>query len=109
MEKVTNIESSDGSMMEIKNMTSSNGVIAEIHNTKTSNALAEKIHKMESSTRVLDKGLEFVALLCLIVSVSLAVFGVFMRYFFGVSYGIIEEVCRYSIIYRFICLYRSSY
>ena len=99
MEKVTSIESSDASMMEMKNITSSNEAIAEINNMKTSNALAEKIHKMESSTRVLDKGLEFVALLSLIVSVSLAVFGVFMRYFFGVSYGMIEEICRYSIIY----------
>ena len=55
--------------------------------------------KIESSVRLLDKSLELFALFCLTVSVLLAVFNVAMRYFFDTSFGVIEEICRYSIIY----------
>ncbi|MEH7276704.1 TRAP transporter small permease [Neobacillus vireti] len=86
MDKITSIEYSDVS-------------IVEIQNNKSPNQSLEKIHETEVSTGLLDKGLEFIALGCLIISVSLAIFGVIVRYFFGVSFGIIEEICRYSIIY----------
>lgn len=59
----------------------------------------DKIQKIESSTRLLDKILEIIALACLIISVSLAIFGVIMRYFFDVSFEIVSELCRYFIIY----------
>jgi len=37
--------------------------------------------------------------LCLIISVVGAVLSVFLRYFLDTSFQIIEEICRYSIIY----------
>lgn len=59
----------------------------------------EKIRKIDSSTRYLDKALEYVALICLLISVIGAIINVILRYIFGMSFEIIEEICRYSIIY----------
>lgn len=67
--------------------------------SKHSEQLFEKVKKIEASTRFLEKCLSSFAVLCLIISVSLAIFGVAMRYFFGISYGMVEEICRYTIIY----------
>jgi len=59
----------------------------------------ERIEKLNNSTRFLDKALEIFAVVCLILSVSLAFVGVILRYQFGVSYQLLEEVCRYAIVY----------
>lgn len=85
MENIHNVESSSHSLSNIQNVESENPI--------------EIIRKNESSTSSLDKGLEFIALSSLIMSVSLSIIGVITRYFMGVSYDIIEELCRYSIIY----------
>lgn len=57
------------------------------------------IQKIESYTKWLDKALEFTAFFCLIVSVAFAIFNVGMRFFFDTSYALVEEICRYTIIY----------
>ncbi len=58
-----------------------------------------RIKKLENSTRFLDKALEVTAVFCLILSVVLAFVGVVLRYQFGISYQILEEICRYAIVY----------
>ncbi|RST71830.1 TRAP transporter small permease subunit [Siminovitchia acidinfaciens] len=58
-----------------------------------------RIEKLENSTRFLDKALEVIAVFCLILSVVLAFVGVVLRYQFGISYQILEEICRYAIVY----------
>ncbi len=58
-----------------------------------------RIEKLENSTRLLDKALEIIAVLCLIISVVLAFAGVILRYQFGISYQLLEEICRYAIVY----------
>lgn len=58
-----------------------------------------KIEKLNSSTRHLDKALEIFAVACLVLSVALAFIGVILRYQFGMSYQLLEEVCRYAIVY----------
>ncbi len=58
-----------------------------------------RIEKLENSTRFLDKALEVTAVFCLILSVVLAFVGVVLRYQFGISYQILEEICRYAIVY----------
>lgn len=58
-----------------------------------------RIEKLENSTRLLDKALEVIAVFCLILSVVLAFVGVVLRYQFGISYQIMEEICRYAIVY----------
>jgi TRAP-type C4-dicarboxylate transport system permease small subunit len=58
-----------------------------------------KIQKIEAFTQKLDKWLENIAMVTLIISTVLAVLGVIMRYFFDTSLQILEEICRYSIIY----------
>lgn len=58
-----------------------------------------RIPKIETFTNFLDKWLERVALFTLIISAVLGLLGVILRFFFGVSLQIIEELCRYSIIY----------
>ncbi len=58
-----------------------------------------KTNKVESSIRVLDKSLEVFSLFTVLISVTLAVFSVVFRYLFDISFQIIEEICRYSIIY----------
>lgn len=58
-----------------------------------------KIDKLSNSTRYLDKALEVFAVMCLVLSVGLAFIGVILRYQFGLSYQLLEEVCRYAIIY----------
>ncbi len=50
-------------------------------------------------TRFLDKTLEYIAVACLIISVIGAFVGVILRYQFGVSYQVLEEICRYAIVY----------
>lgn len=60
---------------------------------------AGKIQKFNSTTRFLDNFLENIAIYSLIISASLSIFAVIMRYFFGLSYEIVEELCRYSILY----------
>jgi TRAP-type C4-dicarboxylate transport system permease small subunit len=59
----------------------------------------DRIHKISSTTRFLDSFLENIAIYCLIISTSLSIFSVIMRYSFGLSYEIVEELCRYSILY----------
>ncbi|WP_216829869.1 TRAP transporter small permease [Alkalihalobacterium elongatum] len=59
----------------------------------------DKLQKIDSSTRFLDKGLEITAIVCLIISVAGAVISVFSRYLLGMSFQVIEEICRYAIIY----------
>lgn len=58
-----------------------------------------KTRKIESSIRVLDKSLEVFSLFTLLISVTLAVFSVILRYLFDISFQVVEEICRYSIIY----------
>lgn len=58
-----------------------------------------RIEKLENSTKFLDKALEVTAVFCLILSVVLAFVGVVLRYQFGISYQILEEICRYAIVY----------
>ncbi|GIN92353.1 putative TRAP transporter small permease protein [Siminovitchia terrae] len=58
-----------------------------------------RIEKLENSTKFLDKALEVIAVFCLILSVVLAFVGVILRYQFGISYQILEEICRYAIVY----------
>jgi TRAP-type C4-dicarboxylate transport system permease small subunit len=57
------------------------------------------IKKLESSTRILDKILEVSALSLLVVSTVLALFNMGSRVFFDTSYSLVEELCRYTIIY----------
>ncbi|WP_458413483.1 TRAP transporter small permease [Schinkia sp. CFF1] len=59
----------------------------------------EIIKKIETSTRYLDRILEGTALICLGISVLGAVVNVFLRYVMDMSYQLIEEICRYAIIY----------
>lgn len=59
----------------------------------------EKIKKIEASTNYLDKALEYIALVMLVISIVGAIINVVLRYIFGMSMEIIEEICRYSIIY----------
>jgi TRAP-type C4-dicarboxylate transport system permease small subunit len=57
------------------------------------------IQKIEGYTNLLDKWLESIAMLTLIISTALALVGVVMRYFFDSSLQVLEELSRYSIIY----------
>ncbi|NYE04273.1 TRAP-type C4-dicarboxylate transport system permease small subunit [Bacillus niacini] len=57
------------------------------------------IKRLESSTRVLDKILEVSSLSLLIISTILALFNIAMRFFFDTTYSLVEELCRYTIIY----------
>ncbi|MBU8906231.1 TRAP transporter small permease [Desertibacillus haloalkaliphilus] len=59
----------------------------------------ENIEKIERSTKYLDKSLLVISLVCLIISVVGAVLSVFFRYMLGLSFQVIEEICRYAIIY----------
>ncbi|MDQ1001814.1 TRAP-type C4-dicarboxylate transport system permease small subunit [Neobacillus niacini] len=59
----------------------------------------EKLQKLDSATKHLDRGLEAAALICLVISVLGAIINVFLRYVLDMSYQIIEEICRYAIIY----------
>ncbi|MBM4761824.1 TRAP transporter small permease subunit [Bacillus sp. B15-48] len=59
----------------------------------------DKLKKLDSATKYLDKSLETTALVCLGISVIGAVINVFLRYVLDMSYQIIEEICRYAIIY----------
>ena len=59
----------------------------------------EKFQKLNSASKHLDKGLEPAAIVCLGISVIGAVVNVFLRYVLGMSYQVIEEICRYAIIY----------
>ncbi|MRG84872.1 TRAP transporter small permease [Salinibacillus xinjiangensis] len=58
-----------------------------------------KLQKVKASSRHLDNGLEMIALFCLLISVFGAIISVFLRYVFGISLQIVEEICRYTIIY----------
>lgn len=58
-----------------------------------------RIEKIDSYSNTLDKVLSVLAATCLLVSVGLAFIGVILRYQFGVSYQLLEEVCRYAIVY----------
>lgn len=57
------------------------------------------MQKLDSATKYLDRGLETAALVCLGISVLGAVLNVFLRYVMDISFQMIEEICRYSIIY----------
>lgn len=59
----------------------------------------ERIEKIDNYSNQLDKVLSILAVTCLIVSVGLAFIGVILRYQFGVSYQLLEEICRYAIVY----------
>ena len=61
--------------------------------------MMEKFQKLNSASKYLDKGLEKAAILCLGISVIGAVANVFLRYVLDLSYQVIEEICRYAIIY----------
>lgn len=61
--------------------------------------LMERIEKIDSYSNTLDKVLSILAATCLLVSVGLAFLGVILRYQFGVSYQLLEEICRYAIVY----------
>ena len=58
-----------------------------------------KIKQIENSTRILDRVLEYTAIIGLTISAALAFCAVVMRYLFGFSSIIVEEICRYSILY----------
>ncbi|MBM4763364.1 TRAP transporter small permease subunit [Bacillus sp. B15-48] len=55
--------------------------------------------KVNKGIAYIDKGLLVIALICLIISVIGAVASVFFRYVMDLSFQMIEEICRYSIIY----------
>lgn len=55
--------------------------------------------KLKLYSRFLDNFLEYVALFLLMASVTLAMFNVISRAIFDVTYGLTEEICRYTIIY----------
>ncbi|MUV06093.1 TRAP transporter small permease subunit [Planococcaceae bacterium Storch 2/2-2] len=57
------------------------------------------VQSIDKKTETLDKILTFLAVTALLVSVILAFVGVILRYQFGVSYQILEEICRYAIVY----------
>lgn len=59
----------------------------------------ERTEKIDSYSNKLDKLLGIIAVACLLISVGLAFLGVILRYQLGVSYQIMEEVCRYAIVY----------
>ncbi|WP_346206868.1 TRAP transporter small permease subunit [Caldifermentibacillus hisashii] len=59
----------------------------------------EIIKKIDSYTNWLDKSLRFLGITFLILSTIFAFINVVLRYGFGISYAIIEELCRYFIIY----------
>lgn len=59
----------------------------------------EKLQKLDYATKRLDNGLERLALVCLGISVLGAVINVFLRYVLDMSYQLIEEICRYAIVY----------
>lgn len=59
----------------------------------------DKIEKIENSTKRLDKALERSAVILLGISVIGAVINVFLRYVLDMSFQILEELCRYTIIY----------
>ncbi|MGO4888363.1 TRAP transporter small permease [Anaerobacillus sp. MEB173] len=59
----------------------------------------DKIDRIEKSTQMLDRILEYIAVFCLILSVVLSIFSITMRNFFNLSYGIVEELTRFFIIY----------
>ena len=59
----------------------------------------ETMKKIESYTNGLDRVLTILALFLLIVSTVLAITAVILRYVFDTSYQIIEELCRFTIIY----------
>ena len=59
----------------------------------------DSIKRLESSTRLLDKILEITSLSLLVTSTVLAISNVVMRVFFDTTYSLVEELCRYTIIY----------
>lgn len=59
----------------------------------------ERVEKINGYSDKLDKILSILAVACLLISVALAFLGVILRYQFGVSYQILEEICRYAIVY----------
>lgn len=59
----------------------------------------KRIERIEAYTKRIDKPIEAVTFFCLIVSVTFAIFNVIARYFFDISFAIVEEICRYTIIY----------
>lgn len=58
-----------------------------------------RLQKIDNITKHLDKTLIFLSLSLLCISAGAAVISVFLRYFFDVSLQIIEEICRFTIIY----------
>jgi TRAP-type C4-dicarboxylate transport system permease small subunit len=59
----------------------------------------ENFEKISNVTQRLDKMLIFLALLCLCISAVGAVCTVALRYLFDISSQLIEEICRYTVIY----------
>lgn len=59
----------------------------------------ERVEKIDGYSNWLDKVLSVLAVTCLLISVGLAFIGVILRYQFGVSYQVLEEICRYAIVY----------
>lgn len=57
------------------------------------------VNKLNDSTRYLDKILEVLAVISILLSIVLAFYGVVSRYLFGLSSQIIIEGATYSIIY----------
>jgi TRAP-type C4-dicarboxylate transport system permease small subunit len=54
--------------------------------------------KIESYTQILDRCLEAIAVICLTVGVSFAVYNVVTRNLFSTSSDLLDELCRYIII-----------
>ncbi|SER82332.1 TRAP transporter small permease [Psychrobacillus sp. OK032] len=59
----------------------------------------DSIKRLESSTKLLDRILEITAMSLLVLSTVLAISNVVTRVYFDTTYPIVDEICRYSIIY----------
>src|SRR5699024_5535742 len=57
------------------------------------------INRINNSTRYLDKLLEIIAVITIVLSVGLAFYGIVLRYLFGLSFQIIIEASTYAIVY----------
>ena len=55
--------------------------------------------KLKNPIVYLDKSLLYFSITCLIISVIGAMISVIFRYFLNTSFQILEEICRYAIVY----------